>query len=154
MQASGIIERVKPRQIAGGKTAYSFLINDVWYGTYTNEPPAEGSAVEFEYAVNKAGFNNVDYKTLKVTEAASAATASAPAPGTARANFNNKDANIQWQSARNAAVPMIIGAVQAGVIKADSLEALQILVNAQTVDFFDASMEVGVTGTTPADLVG
>lgn len=68
---------------------------------------------------------------------------------------SNKDANIQWQSARNAALHFVEIANQAGALdigtgkKAAKLEALAIIVNQQTLDFFNASMQVSETGTAP-----
>ena len=73
----------------------------------------------------------------------------------ARAAAGFKDANIQWQSARNAALTFVGIAQEAGVLdlgtgkKGDKLEALDHFVNLKSLDFFTASLEVGETGEAP-----
>jgi len=161
--ASGVVGKVNPRNTKVGIT-YSFTLDGdtKWYGTYKDTPPQEGQFVEFEYKTNGAGFHNVEMPTLKMTSP-SESTTTAPAPAAATkawAASSHKDANIQWQSARNAAVQLAVGALAGGAISLGSgkaeakLEALMIQVNRLTLDFFDQSMEVGNTGEAPEDFRG
>lgn len=162
MESSGVVGKVNPRNTKVGIT-YSFVLDgpdDKWYGTFKDTPPNEGDFVQFEYVTNGAGFHNVDMKTLTTTAAPEGdTTVSAPAKK-AFASSSNKDANIQWQSARNAAINLAAVAVDGGAIalgggKADAkLEALLIQVNRMTLDFFDQSMEVSVSGEAPEDFRG
>lgn len=170
MNASGIIGYVKSRKTAKGLTTYSFTFDDRederWFGMYTTEPSEVGTFVEFEYVTNSAGFHNVDNKTLVVTEKEEAKEAPAQekaAPSKAASAYKgagNKDANIQWQSARNAAVSLLDVANSAGALdlgtgkKGSKLDALLIQVNRLSVDFFEKSMEVARTGDVPEDLAG
>lgn len=162
--ASGVVGKVNPRNTKVGIT-YSFTLDgdDRWFGTYKTLPPAEGAYVEFTFKTNGAGFHNVDEGSVKVTDAPSGATQEASAKPAAAAAFrgsSNKDANIQWQSARNAAVATMAvmaaaDAISLGGGKAEArLEALTIQVNQLTLDYFDQSMEVSSTGEAPADFRG
>lgn len=161
--SSGVVGKVNPRNTKVGIT-YSFVLDgpdDKWYGTFKDTPPQEGQYVEFEYVTNGAGFHNVDMKTLTTTAAPEGSTDVVPAPAKkAFAASSNKDANIQWQSARNAAINLVGVAVEAGAIslgggKAEAkLEAMLIQVNRISLDFFDQSMEVSQTGDAPEDFRG
>lgn len=155
------------------------------YKTDPEELGAEvGAYVEFEYTTSGAGFLNVVEDTLEVLEGEEegeeeeeeeapkprskkkaskkkpASKKKASSGGQARAAAaknvsSNKDANIQWQSARNAALTFTEIAQAAGILdlgtgkKGEKLEALGIFVNLKTVDFFTASMEVSETGGVP-----
>lgn len=159
--------------------------DDRWFGTYKDDPEelgAEvGAYVTFEYSKSGAGFLNVDTDTLEVIEgeegeeeeeeepeekpkakkkaakkkAKPAASGSSARASAAKAAAGNKDANIQWQSARNAALTFCALAQEAGVLdlgtgkKGEKLEALDKFVNLKSFDFFTASMEVGQTGEAP-----
>lgn len=158
MQASGIVEVIKANNTKAGIT-YSFAIGDQWYGTYKTQPTfVEGDYVEFDYSV-KGNFQNADTKTIKVTKGEQAAQASdgAAAPAKAFKGASNKDAAIQWQSARNAALALAAIAAELGVLdvgaanakKEGKFEALQIWVNAQTVEYFEDSQKVSETGENP-----
>ncbi len=169
MEASGIVGKVIPRNTKVGIT-YSFTLDpredERWFGTFKDTPPMEGQYVEFEYTKNAAGFLNVDMKTLKVVEAPEAGTTgndmtsvpAASASAKAYGKASNKDANIQWQSARNAAIATVavMGENLAlGGGKAEAkLAALIIQVNQLTLDYFDQSMAVSVSGDAPEDFRG
>ena len=169
MEARGVVAKVTSKNTSAGVT-HSFVLAEEdgkWYGTFTSAAPAEGSYVEFEYKTSPAGWHNVDNKTVKVTAPPQGgdtvglqqtAVVSAQA-ATAFRGTSNKDANIQWQSARNASINLMVGAAEAGILdlgakKDGKLEALLILVNRATVDFFDQSMEVSATGDAPEDFRG
>ncbi len=144
-----------------------------------------GAYVKFEYTKSGAGFLNVDTATVEVIEvdeeegeeeeadeeeqeeeerpaprskkkaAKKKASTSSARASAAKAAAGFKDANIQWQSARNAALQFCAIAQEAGVLdlgtgkKAEKLEALDKFVNLKSLDFFTASMEVGVSGEAP-----
>jgi hypothetical protein len=164
MDAKGIVGKIIPRNTKVGIT-YSFTLDDRdderWFGTFKTPAPAEGTYVEFEYKTNAAGFHNVDMATLVTAEAPEKADAAEPVevlkPGAAKAftKTGNKDANIQWQSARNAAIQVLgtmsdAGALSLGSGKAEAkLEAYLIQLNALTLEFFDQSMEVSGSGDAP-----
>jgi hypothetical protein len=173
MEASGIIGFVKPRKTAKGLTTYSFTLDDRdderWFGTYDQEPADVGTFVEFEYVTNGAGFNNVDNKTMKVVEQDKAENtdgpnddipASLPKAKVAYGKATNRDANINWQSARNASISILEVANAAGALdlgtgkKGSKLDALLIQVNRLTVDFYEQAMEVNNTGEVPEDFQG
>lgn len=173
MDASGIVGFIKERKTAKGLKTFSFTLDDRdddrWFGTYTDEPPAVGTFVTFEYVTNGAGFHNVDNKTMQATQPEEAEAAPAAAaipfggPAAAKAAYakqSHKDANIQWQSARNAAIALLGVANDAGGLdlgtgkKGDKFAALTIMWNRLTVDLFEKSMEVGETGEVPADFQG
>lgn len=164
VSACGVVGKVNPRNTKVGIT-YSFTLDgdDKWFGTYKDMPPAEGAYVEFTYKTNGAGFHNVDQGSVVVTDAPSGGTQDASAKPAAKAAFaatSNKDANIQWQSARNAAIATMAAMAQAGAIslgsgKADAkLEAMVVQVNQLTLDYFDQSMEVSGSGEAPEDFRG
>jgi len=171
MEAEGLIGFIKPRQVAGGYTTYSFTFDDRedgrWFGTYKLEPPEVGTYVKFEYTTNSAGFHNVENKTLTTVEKEGAPAADdAPVTGRlaktqgAYKGATNRDANINWQSARNAAIALCqvasdAGALDLGTGKKDSkIEALLLIANRLTVDYFDQAMEVNNTGERPEEFRG
>jgi hypothetical protein len=177
MEASGLIGFVKPRKTAKGLTTYSFTLDDRdderWFGTYDKEPAEAGTYVTFEYVTNAAGFNNVDNKTMKVTQEGPAtpdfdddipdSVAGKPAPAKAAAAYGkatNRDANINWQSARNASTALLDVANAAGALdlgtgkKGSKLDALVVIHNRLTLDLYNHAMEVNATGEVPADFQG
>ena len=160
MKAAGIVEKVVHNKTRVGLT-HSFAIGDDWYGTFKSQPPAEGDYVEFEYSENKAGYYDVDMKTLKITEAevTESAGASKASPN-AKAAFNkssNKDAQMRWQGARKDALALAAIAQEAGALdlgaangkKEGKYEALQIWVDTQTLQYFKDSTKVNETGENP-----
>lgn len=172
-KVAGIVSRVNPRNTRVGVT-YSFILDGVdgpdgkalWFGTFKSQPPQEGQYCEFEYTTNSAGFHNVDMKTLVVTESTANDTETAEPTSRERVGTpakkaygaaSNRDANIQWQSARNAAIAFLNVAVPGGAVglgsgsKEAKLEMLTILTNRLTLEFFDQSMEVSETGDAPED---
>jgi flagellar biosynthesis GTPase FlhF len=84
-----------------------------------------------------------------------AASGGAARAAAARTGANHKDANIQWQSARNAALTYATLAQAASILdlgtgkKADKLEVLDIFVYNTTLDFFRQSMSVSEDGEAP-----
>lgn len=169
--AAGIVSYINPREVKTGKdkgkTAYSFALQNQegWYGTYLQEPPAVGLYVEFDYTISAAGFNQVKWDSLEVTEPEETEeeekpkAKGKPATGAAKAyaSAGNRSANINWQSARASAIAVAQVGATAGILdlgagKKDSkLEALLIYVNRMTLDFYGKAMEVEETGELPAD---
>lgn len=156
-----------------GQTTHSFVLEgqDGWFSTYTHTPPPKGTDVSFEYS-QKGNFKNVDVKTLKVLDntnplgkepdAASSVTEAVMPGATApsvRFAATHRDANINWQSARNAAIAMAQVAADAGILdvgtgaKASKLEALQIYIDQLTRNFFAEAMEVNKHGDVPEPLL-
>ncbi len=171
MEASGLIGFVKPRKTVKGLTTYSFTFDDRdddrWFGTYTEEPAEAGTFVEFEYITNGAGFHNVDNKTMKVVEAekesdgpAAKETAEPTKAKAAYGKATNRDANINWQSARNASIAVLEVANAAGALdlgtgkKGSKLDALLVFANRLTLDFYNHAMEVNTTGDVPEEFQG
>ena len=78
----------------------------------------------------------------------------------AYAKATNRDANINWQSARNAAIATLEVANAAGALdlgtgkKGSKLDALVIVLNRLTVDFYGQAMEVNASGDVPEDFQG
>lgn len=151
MLVEGVAAAFKINDTKVGKT-YAVCVDDVWYGLYKTAPKfQEGDYIECEYTVNK-GFNNLDLSTLKVTEGKGPAPVKKSAGAAASfAKADVKDASIRWQSARNAAIALAqvaadAGALDLGAKKDGKYEALQIIVNQQTVEYFEDTEKLRENG--------
>jgi hypothetical protein len=159
-KASGIVAiEGKPKSYRG-KKLYSFKLEDgEWYNTGEALPPEKGSYVEFEYSINAAGYNVADMDTLKAEEADEAAKTK-PAARAAKKSADGRGAVISWHSSRNAAIELCKAAAEAGALDlggakaSGKLEALTIIVNRLTVDFFMQASEVEETCDIPEALQG
>jgi len=120
MQAT--IERVGSRQVNtkfGEKTVYSFMANNVWYGSiWKDHGLHEGAVVEFEFQTNSKGYNDVS--DIKVVGQQSPTTPQQTAPvghlaQPAPAN-NTRQMQIHYQSSRHDAVQIVKGMVASEAI--------------------------------------
>jgi hypothetical protein len=99
-------------------------------------------------------------KKVRITDVVDQVHPSPQARASAAKSFAaNKDLNIQWQSARNAAIAFFGVAVQAGALtthsaKGKALESLMIMVDQKTLEYFDQGREVFNTGEAPAGIEG
>lgn len=163
-QASGVVQYINDKNTKVGVT-YNVRLegDDKYYGTYKTNPTAKfkvGDYVEFDYST-KGDFHNVDWKSVEVTENEAVQSSTGASEGVsdkAKAAFDKaagREAQTRWHAARASAIELARVAAEAGCLdigtgnKEGKYEALQIFVNAQTLEYFNEGSEVAATGTCP-----
>ena len=164
-EASGIVYEIGSNNTRVGMT-YSIKIDgdDKYYGTYKTVPPCfAGNFVTFDYSTNGRGYHNADVKTIKVEAAPAAgvagnnltqAPAASAAAASAHKSADGRQASIVWQHSQEMALRFAAIAQEAGALdlgtkggKEGKLEALNIWVDAKTVDYFkDATKASAIAG--------
>lgn len=171
MNANGQVKRVISRK-AGTGTAYTVQLSDNQYYGAGFKPPGcnEGDNIEFEYFVNKAGFNQIADGTIKVAEAQApqqqAPQQGQPAPaggGQSKAGYWDEkekrdlktQKTIQYQASRNAALELTKMALEhdclsLGQKKADKADVLMAFVDEITDRFNKDVTDFAETGSRTA----
>ena len=156
MSTHGLVEKITERTISNGGVAYSALVNGDWIGLGFDAPVfKEGDNISFDVMMKgkyKNMINAVIEAGAAVTQAATAAVSSGPAPV-----FNGRDISIAYQSARRDAITAVNDMVQAEAVKlpakqADKLDAYLALVGNVTEQLFGSHLEFCEAGGLPKDL--
>lgn len=145
-KANGVVERIVEKQLSNGKTTYSVLIDNVWYGLYTTKPVfKQGDCVEFEYE-EKGNFNNVNTKTIKLVAKTAPATQT---PARAYVKDESTQNSIVYQNARSHAVQMLDILTKAGIIdvgtkaKGKQIEVMLTYLDGLTKRFYADTKNLG-----------
>jgi hypothetical protein len=158
----GTVEKVNAKPLASGRDAgklsFSFKLAEgqQWYGCYTNDPKvAVGECISFDAKAN-GEYVNCDIKTIKRLENSNGAASNsnvvpvgaggAGAAAPVKNMYDTRQAAIQFQASRNAAIAVLelaqaCGAVKLPAKESDKLDALLALVDEITVRYDKATTE-------------
>lgn len=110
---TGVVQDVKAKNVAGGKTAYDIVVGGEAYGAGLYRPKCNvGDYVKFELDDSR-GYKNVARNSLKVSankappEAVAQAKATAPKTNSAGNTVDAKQETISRQSALNSAIEWV-----------------------------------------------
>lgn len=162
VMVTGVVEKVAAKPLASGKDAgklsFSFKLGEKWYGCYTSDPKvAAGDMISFDAKVS-GDFTNADVKTIKRVEGGNHGNMDisgngnggvpvGPVAGVPVKNtYDQRQAAIQFQASRNAAIAVLSLAQECGAVKlpakeSDKLDALLALVDEITVRYDKATTE-------------
>jgi len=133
---------------------------ETWYGLGFNTPSvSQGDMIEFEYKKN-GKFFNIDSKSIKVVDnqvesnkPVADVAKSAGGASSKEEYWSNKEKaeefkqkQINWQSARNAAIQLVPSLLEQGVVKlptkkADQYDTVMNLVNEMSVRFYTETQD-------------
>ena len=149
-EITGIIQEIRKKSVAGGKTAYDIVVGGQAYGNGLYPPKAgEGDYVKFEVDESR-GYKNVARNSLKVSktkppaEAVAAAAATAPQVSSTGASFDARQDSIVRQSSTEYAVAYLGVLAQAGALavpgtKGKVQEYMDTLLNKYIQTFYEAN---------------
>lgn len=147
---TGIIQEIRTKSVAGGKSAYDIVVAGQTYGYGLYPPKAkEGDYVKFDVDESR-GYKNVARNSLKVsankppTEAVAEAQASAPKKNSAGESFDSRQDSILRQSSMNYAIQYLGVLAQAGALavpstKGKQQEYVDTLRKKYTQEFYEAN---------------
>lgn len=161
-EMTGVVQEVKSKPVAGGKTAYDIVVAGQAYGVGLYAPKCKvGDYVKFEIDDSR-GYKNVARNSLKVSankppaEAVAEAQATAPKVSTTGGSFDTKQDTISRQSAANTAVAFmgLLSANEAlGLPKADAKgqrqAAMEALLDKYTQYFYEHNTGVAYKSIAP-----
>lgn len=151
-EITGVIQDIRTRSVAGGKTAYNIVIAGQEYGAGLFAPKADvGDYVKFELDESR-GYKNVAKGSLKVSKNKTPPAEQAAVQTAAKPSYNNtfdtrQDA-ISRQAASNTAIAFLalaqnVGALPAaGAKKGAALEALDAMLKKYTEHFYEQNTGV------------
>lgn len=123
---TGVIQEIRSKSVAGGKTAYDIVVAGQTYGYGLYPPKAkEGDYVKFEVDESR-GYKNVSRNSLKVSankppaEAVAEATSTAPKKNTVGESFDSRQDSIMRQSSMNYAIQYLGVLATAGALSVPS----------------------------------
>lgn len=121
-EVTGIIQEIRKKNVAGGKTAYDIVVAGQAYGNGLYPPKAaEGDYVKFEVDESR-GYKNVARNSLKVSknkppaEALNEAKSTAPQKSTTGMSVDQKQDVISRQAATNSAIAYLAILSSAGAL--------------------------------------
>jgi hypothetical protein len=150
-EVTGIIQEIRKKNVAGGKTAYDIVVGGEAYGNGLYPPKAvEGDYVKFEVDLSRAPYKNVARNSLKVSkgkppaEAVAAAAATAPQISSTGASFDARQDSIVRQSSTEYAVAYLGVLAQAGALavpttKGKGQEYMDTLLSKYIQTFYEAN---------------
>lgn len=112
-EMTGVVQEIKAKPVAGGKTAYDILVGGQAYGVGLYAPKCKaGDYVKFEIDDSR-GYKNVARNSLKVSankppaDVLAEASATAPKQSTAGGTFDLRQDMISRQAASNTAIAFL-----------------------------------------------
>lgn len=145
---TGLIQEIRSKSVAGGKTAYDIVVAGQTYGYGLYPPKAkEGDYVKFDVDDSR-GYKNVARNSLKVSankppaEAVAQAAATAPQVNSAGASFDGRQDSIVRQSSMEYAIRFLGVLAQAGALavpttKGKGQEYMDTLRKKYTQEFYE-----------------
>lgn len=169
-EMTGVVQEVKVKTVAGGKTAYDIVVGGQSYGVGLYAPKCKaGDYVKFEIDDSR-GYKNVARNSLKVSankppaEALAEAQATAPKQSAAGGTFDLRQDMISRQAASNTAIAFMNLLQSAGALptaaKGKQQEVLEQMLEQYEKEFYerntgtawkDVSPSKKDSGPTPVD---
>lgn len=153
-EMTGVVQEIRPKAVAGGKTAYDVVVGGQAYGYGLYAPKAKaGDYVKFEIDESR-GYKNVARNSLKVSpnkppaEALAAAEASAPKVSSTGGSFDTRQDSISRQAASNTAIAfmqLLAGADALGLptgAKGNKQAALEDMLHKYESEFYERNTGV------------
>ena len=139
-ETQGIVEVVKMNE---EYKLWSFKVGDTYFGAGKFEPKfSAGDEIKFT-ATQKGKYWNLDFGSVEVLEKGKASPAVGATSGPkAPTNWDLKDKRITYMACRNSALSLITAAVASDSVplptkKGDRLEALELMVDEKTKEYYE-----------------
>lgn len=154
-EQTGVVQDIKSKQVAGGKTAYDLVVAGQAYGVGLYAPKCKvGDYVKFEVDESR-GYKNVARNSLQVSANKAPAEAVAVAAAT-KGGFDNRQDTISRQAAMNTAIAFMtilsdnegLG-LPAATAKGKRAETLELMLKKYTADFYEFNTGVAFKDVSP-----
>lgn len=150
---TGIVQEIKTRSVAGGKTSYDVVVGGQAYGAGLYAPKCKvGDYIKFELDDSR-GYKNVGRNSMKVSankppaEAMAEAAATAPKQSTTGGSFDSRQDAISRQAASNTAISFmtllnVAGALPVATAKGKAQETLEAILHKYEQEFYERNTGV------------